>query len=106
MTCELQDTTWSEKTSTNANEYAQSLYKHPKHSAWPPRPHVVSHRSLEARLSATRSQCTFRSEEKKWFPTTNDDGAADDTDHDRAQSPRRRCSRSSAPMAGQPMDEF
>ena len=39
--------------------------RHQKHSAWLHRPHVVSHRSLEERLSATRSQCIPRSEEKK-----------------------------------------
>ena len=64
-TCELQDMTWSEKSSTNANERARSSYKHRERNARPPRPPVVRHRSLEARLSATRSQCTPRSEEKK-----------------------------------------
>ena len=65
MTCALQGMTWSEKSSANANKYAQSLYEHRKRNAWPRRPLVVSHRSLEARLYATRSQCTPRSEEKK-----------------------------------------
>ena len=65
LTCALQGMTWSEKSSAKANEYAQSLYEHRKRNAWPRRPLVVSHRSLEARLYATRSQCTPRSEEEK-----------------------------------------
>ena len=61
--CDLRDTMWPEKSSTTANVFARNLYKNRERNAWPHQPPVVSHRSWEARLSATRSQCP--SEEMK-----------------------------------------